>query len=144
MSKPLYEALKARGLLEFGSVIMADTVREILGIEYPEFGTKKEFDELTLIELGAIDYVRNLLLNEGKYLAGHQGDYRILLPSENKRQVEAYMAQADRKMNRALKLSSNTPATDDAYSPHADIDVRIAMKRTSARRGIDRPAAQPA
>lgn len=132
MSKPLYEALKARGLLEYGSVIAGDDVRDILGIDYPEIGTKKAFDEVALAELGAIDYVRNILLGEGKYLASHQGDYRVLLPSENKRQVDIYMNQADRKLRRALKLSRSMPQIDTQR--HDNTTARIVMKREAVRR----------
>lgn len=132
MSKELLSALRARELLEYGSVIKGDDVREILGIEYPEYGTKKDFDEVALAELGAVDYVRNVLLGEGKFIASHQGDYRILLPSENKRQVDAYMQQADRKLRRAQKLSRNTP-NSESYEPAANADVRIAMKMGNTR-----------
>lgn len=134
MSKELLHTLRDRGLLEYGSVISGDDVREILGIEYPEVGTKKDFDEIALAELGAIDYVRNVLLGEGKFIASTQGDYRILLPSENKRQVDAYMQQADRKLRRAQKLSRNTPNLN-AYSPADNASVRATMKIES-RRGI--------
>ena len=132
MSKELLAALRGRGLLEYGSVIKGEEVRDILGIEYPEVGTKKDFDEVALAELGAVDYVRNILLGEGKFIASHQGDYRILLPSENKRQVDAYMQQADRKLRRAHKLSRNTPNVE-SYKPNANADVRIAMKIGNAR-----------
>lgn len=132
MSKELLSELRNRGLLEFGRVIKGEDVRDILGISYPEYGTKKDFDEVALFELGAVDYVRNVLLGEGKYLASDRGDYRIFLPSENKRQIDAYMAQADRKLRRAHKLSRNTPNVE-SYKPSADSDVRIAMKRETMR-----------
>ena len=132
MSKELLTTLRDRGLLEYGSVIKGEEVRDILGSEYPEVGTKNDFDEVALAELGAVDYVRNILLGEGKFIASHQGDYRILLPSENKRQVDAYMQQADRKLRRAHKLSRNTPNVE-SYKPNANADVRIAMKIGNAR-----------
>lgn len=131
MSKELFNELKSRGLTEFGSVIKGDDVRDILSIEYPEYGKKEDFDSVALKELSAIDYVRNILLGEGKYLASQNGDYRILLPSENKRQVDQYMAQADRKLRRALKLSRNMPRSD-AYE-HDNTQARITMKRESIR-----------
>lgn len=142
MSKELLTALRGRGLLEYGSVIKGEEVRDILGIEYPEVGTKKDFDEVALAELGAVDYVRNILLGEGKFIASHQGDYRILLPSENKRQVDAYMQQADRKLRRARKLSSNTPPAE-SYTPSANHDVRLAMKIGSQRGRLSRRPQQP-
>lgn len=142
MSKDLLNALRDRGLLEYGSVIKGDDVREILGIEYPEVGTKKDFDEVALAELGAVDYVRNVLLGEGKFIASNQGDYRILLPSENKRQVDMYMQQADRKLRRAHKLSRNTP-TAESYAPTANHDVRLAMKIGNTRGRLNRRPQQP-
>ena len=130
MSKDLYTELETRGLLEYGSVIFVDTVREILGLSMPAYGTKKDFDEVTLAELGAVDYVRNILLGNGKYLQGSSGDYRVLLPSENKRQVDLYMGQADSKLRRALKLSKNMPST---AARHDNTNTRIMMKRESIR-----------
>ncbi len=133
MSKALYDELKARDLLDYGCVINGDVVREILGIAYPEVGTKKDFDEVALAELGAVDYVRNILLGEGKYLASQQGDYRVLLPSENKRQVDIYMNQADRKLRRALKLSRSMQQVDSRSQDNTT--ARLVMKRESIRRG---------
>lgn len=132
MSRDLLEALDERGLLEYGSVIPAVVVREILELEYPEVGTKAQFDRLSLAELSGIDYVRRVLLPCGKYLAGHQGDYRILTPSENQRQISTYMSQADKKIRRAMTLSKSTPAPRSA-----DVDQtesRIMLKRDSVRR----------
>jgi hypothetical protein len=142
MSKELLTALRDRGLLEYGSVIKGDEVRDILGIEYPEVGTKKDFDEVALAELSAVDYVRNVLLGEGKFIASSQGDYRILLPSENKRQVDMYMQQADRKLRRAHKLSRNTPPAE-SYAPAANHDVRLAMKIGNQRGRLNRRPQQP-
>lgn len=131
MSKSLLEDLRNRGLLNWGSHIPGELVREVLNLEYPEYGTKKQFDEVALAELQAVDYVRNTLLNEGKYLAGVAGDYRVLLPSENKRQVEQYMNQADNKLKRALRLSKHTPKLD-THQP-SNVDARIMLKRESIR-----------
>ena len=131
MSKDLLQELKDRKLLEYGSHIPGDLVREILGIEYPDVGTKKEFDEIALKELAAVDYVRNALLNEGKYLAGTGSDYRVLLPSENKKQAERYMSSADRKLFRADKLLRNTPKT--TIREVDNYPARIMLKRRSIR-----------
>ena len=132
MSKDLLNALKQKDLLEYGSVITGELVREILNIEYPECGTREVFEGIALQELGAVDYVRNALLNEGKYLASNRGDYRILLPSENKRQIEAYTAQADRKIRRALKLSRHTPVSADK-SVNDQQYARLVMKQEALR-----------
>ena len=133
MSKELYHALKTRGMLDYGSVIPGELVRELLGISYPEVGTKKDFDEVALVELAAVDYVRNILLGEGKYLAGQGDDYRVLLPSENKQQIERYMASADRKLRRAGKLSRSTPTP--RHERDDNTAARIMLKRESIRNG---------
>ena len=148
MSKELLQELRARKLLDYGSHIPGDLIRQFLGIEYPEVGTKKEFDEIALLELGAIDYVRNVILNEGKYIAGQNGDYRVLLPSENKQQIERYMESADRKLRRAGKLSRNTPVSK--FDRKTDnTQARIMLKRESIRGQIgvsrkEQPEAQVA
>ena len=94
-------------------------------------GTRAQFDAISLLELAAIDYCRNHLLDGGKYLAGTDAGYRILLPSENQRQVELYMASADKKLSRALKLSKNSPALADIK--HDQVEARIHMKRQHTR-----------
>lgn len=133
MSKELLAALRQRGLLEFGSAITGEEVRAILGIVIPAIGTKSDFDELALAELSAVDYVRNCLLEEGKYLKGVNGNYRVLLPSENARQVEAYMDSANRKLRRARKLNSNTPS--DFTSPSDFMSgIRLHMKSSQQPR----------
>lgn len=130
----LMEALEANGMIEFGRVIPGKFIREILGIEYPEVAPKKVYDELALAELGATDYIRSALLNRGMYLAQHRGDYRILLPSENSKQVECYMSSADKKLSRALKLTRNTPRTD--LNMPDQTEARIIMKRLGAKQQI--------
>lgn len=123
--------MKSHGLTEYGSNIPTSLVHGVLGIYYPESAPKAVFDELALKELGAIDYVRSALLNEGKYLIGDKVGYRILLPSENKRQVERYMQQADKKLRRASKLSRNTPYE---HRQGADqTEARIMLKQQEAR-----------
>lgn len=130
--KDLYAKLRSSGLLEYGSVIRSSVVHELLGITVPDVGTKAEFDSLSLLELAAIDYVRNILLGEGKYLTGTLGGYRVLLPSENATQVEQYISSADKKLSRALKLSRNSPHMQSSLPDQ--IEARILMKQTSFRR----------
>lgn len=128
----LLRILRAEGLLDYGSIIPTKLVHDVLGIAIPEVGSKAVFDELALRELSAIDAVRSALLDEGKYLTACEAGYRILLPSENQRQVEAYMKSADRKLRRAQRLSTNTPRIISA----ADVtNTRLHMKQTSHRRG---------
>lgn len=139
MSKELLQAIKDSGLDDFGSVIPQSLVHQTLGIVIPDVGTKAVFDELTLRELSAIDYVRSVLLNDGKYLIGDKVGYRILLPSENRRQIERYMAQADKKLRRAGKLSRNTPPEHRQDS--SQIEARIMLKQKATRpQPVGRPS----
>jgi hypothetical protein len=130
--KCLLEWLRQEELTEYGSVFLGESVREVIGLVMPKFGTKKEFDQVALRELSAIDYCRNTLLGEGKYLSQVQGDYRILLPSENARQIEQYISNADSKLRRALKLSRNSPAMDGGTLDQTS--ARILMKREGLKR----------
>ena len=128
-NKDFYAWFVGNGYAAYGAEVGEDVVRSFLGLEYPEMANKKVYDTLTLIELGYIDYVRNMLLNEGKYLTNSRGVYRVLLPSENAAQVERYVSGANKRLNRALKLSKNTPM---AYKkPNDDTEVRIELKKKS-------------
>ena len=128
-NKDFYAWFVGNGYAAYGAEVSEDVVRSFLGLEYPEMANKKVYDTLTLIELGYIDYVRNMLLNEGKYLTNSRGIYRVLLPSENAAQVDRYISGANKRLTRALKLSKNTPA--EHKKPNDDTDVRIALKQKS-------------
>lgn len=135
-NKDIIQHLRNYNMTEYGAVIPGKLIRELADIEYPQVATKQEFDALALKELSAVDYVRNCLLNEGKYLKAHRDDYRILSPSENIGQVESYMRSADHKLRRAIKLSKNTPAIADAEPKNHT--VRLMMKRESIKRQMNK------
>jgi hypothetical protein len=133
-SADLLQAIREQGLDEYGSKIPADWVREILEIQMPNIGTKREFDAVAIAELSAIDKVRSALLDEGKYIAMRDGNYYILLPSENAQQVELYMRQADKKLKRGMRLSRNSPRPPDEKPSNAD--VRMMLKQQTIRKHI--------
>lgn len=133
--KEFYSTLNEMKLLEYGSVIETSLVHELLNIDMPTSAPKRVYDQLALMELAAIDYVRNMLLGQGKYISGTTGGYRILLPSENASQIDLYMESADRKLSRALKLSRNTP--QDAKRGADQTEARIMMKRHGLRHTLD-------
>lgn len=136
--KDLLSELESRKLIEFGKVIMGDDVRTILGIEYPDFegmdykALKRALGTIALAEMAAIDYVRNVLLGRGMYLKFANENYRILIPSENKAQIEQYISSADRKLSRALKLSRNSPVPDSERRD-CQMESRIMLKRSGMR-----------
>jgi len=121
--KCLYEHMKATGKLEYGSVITEVEIHEVLGLHEIEVGTRKEFQDISLAMLTATDYVRNILLGQGKYLTSQNRDYRIVLPSETQKYVENYMSSARGKLNRALKLSRNMPNTDTGHPSSTTGDI---------------------
>lgn len=127
----LLQHLKTLGLLQYGAVIEREVVHAFLGITMPALGTRAEFDAVSLAELSATGAVRDALLREGKYLAATRTGYRVLLPSENKAQIDAYMASARRKLNRAQKLNRTTPV---AHNHQADqTEARILMQQEGSR-----------
>ena len=138
MGKGLFSHMEVNDLLEYGAVISGSRVREVIEIKLPERGTRSEFSQLALTELAAVDYVRNILLGQGKYFSSMKGDYRVLLPSENARQITLYMSSADKKLKRALKLSRNTPPVDtDPTGAANQTEARIMMKRSNIKRASE-------
>lgn len=133
LHRDLFDVLEKSGYLRYGKVIPAEIMRSMIGLEYPELGTKREFDILGLRELAAVDYVRDSLLKRGMYLSQIPTGYRILTPEENAGQVQRYISTADRKLSRALKLSRNTPPI--SKSVQADqTESRIVMKRMGIKK----------
>jgi hypothetical protein len=130
--RDVYDTLDRAGLFDFGAVIPRGMVYDLLGLDVPEVASKAVFDRIAMVELQTLDYCRNILLGHGKYLCGVPSGYRVLLPSENKAQVDAYMESADRKLERALKLSRNSPKA--SHLPD-QTEARIMMRRKGYRRG---------
>jgi len=135
--RALLADLQDMGLTEYGSDIPTELVHSILDINMPTYASKAVFDNIAMTELAAIDYCRNVLLGHGKYLQGTRSGYRVLLPSENKAQIDAYMGSADRKLSRALKLSRNSP---QAAQENDQTEARIMMKRSGARHSYQQQA----
>lgn len=132
LSQDLFALLDEEGLLEYGAHIRGEIIREFLGIELPDMTTIIEFKKAQLVELTALTYIRETLLDQGKYIKAQGEDYRILLPSENALQVKSYHRSADRKYDRASRLSANTPHEAKDMSDHSD--SRIALRGSSPRR----------
>lgn len=129
--KDLLKVLEDRGLLEYGAFIPGGLVRETMETELPELCTVAQFRAAGLVEMSAVDYVRNVLLGRGMYLAADGMNYRILTRAQNRQQIEAYMRQADAKLRRGLKLSRNTPPAPGERP--SQYEARFAMKRESVR-----------
>lgn len=132
----LYDSLRDMGLLEYGAFIPEAFVLQRLDIEMPASAPKSVYDAIALRVLGAVDYVRQTLLNQGKYIGATPGGYRIFLPSENKLQAELYMKSADRKLKRARKLIRNTPGQPGTVS-RDQTDVRMHLKQAGRRSNVD-------
>ena len=131
----LLDHLRSQGLLEYGTVIDGVVIRRFIGLEELAYGTRQQFQEQSLREMAAVDAVREALLDEGKYLKGERGSYRILTPGENRAQARLYDQQAKRKASRGLKLLNNTP-TAPGERP-TGVAARLLLRSL----GADRPRA---
>ena len=124
-NKEVYTTLQAHNYLDYGSVIPIKLFRDLCNIETLDTGTKEQFDDIALAELGYANYIRNKLLHEGKYLKGERDSYRVLLPSENAGQVMALTNSASNKLKKAIKLNSTTPVE---YKIQTNDEARMMMK----------------
>lgn len=132
MSAELLQTLREAGLTEYGSVIPASDIRKMLNLTMPRVGSKQDFDRVALAELAAIGYVRNHLLDEGKYITADGDSYRILLPSENAKQVEAYLEASNRKRRKGLRLLKSTPPGTAEFP--SQLESRLSMRDSERRR----------
>lgn len=125
----LYEALKAAGLLVYGSKIPLSLIHELIGIEPLEVGTRAQFDKIALAEVAATDDVRSKLLEMGMYFGkSKDGDgYYIPLPSENSKIIEKYFTEGRRKFNRARKLNRTTPTEHNAMPDQTEARIRAQL-----------------
>ena len=123
-----YKTLKDMGCFEYGETTPTEDIMEIFDIKpltYP--ANKKEIQRYELEELTVTGYIRDKLLNEGKYFKGEKDSYRILLPSENAGQIMSLMTSADNKLKRGLKLNKNTPP-DYRISPNDEVRAFMKLK----------------
>ena len=128
--REVVQEMRDLGLLEYGVHIPAKKFRSFFGLDYPKTATRAEYVALELEELSISGYIRDRLLNEGKYFKSGQDGYRVLLPSENAAQVLSYMSQADNKLKRGIKLNKNTPPS---YKINNQDEVRMIMKRENVK-----------
>jgi hypothetical protein len=144
MSKELLVAMRDGGFCEYGSEVTGQWVRDTCGIYFPTKddlvgmsvdGIKKLLNGVALQELGATDYVRNILLGEGKYFGSCSTGYRVFLPSETREQIELYMKSGDRKYRRAQKLLHNLPPLPSG-SPPDNTAARLQAKMNSNRQQL--------
>lgn len=127
----LMEWFRANGFDQYGAVVTKEQLLHFLKIDVPLMGTWHDFRRVEIALLDPIRYIRDALLNEGKYLKGDRDVYRVLLPSENAAQVRSFEDSARKKLKRAATLSATTP------SEHKDVrdntEIRIAMKLHSIK-----------
>jgi hypothetical protein len=83
------------------------------------------------LELNYASYIRNILLNQGKYFKGERDSYRVLLPSENQGQIMSLTNSASNKLKRAIKLNNNTPSE---YKCSNNDNVRMIMQQESIKK----------
>ena len=126
------ETLHEKGLLEYGATFSADYFRGLCGIVVPDRGTRQEFNQVALAELAAIDFIRNVLIEKGRYIKSDNNAYRVLLPSENTKQANLMRESAKRKLSKAKKLEQNTPL--DAQTKHPSSANNLSAHVSRAQR----------
>lgn len=141
MSSLLLDWMRETGNDTHGATISVATVREILGIEDPKIGTRKQFQELELRELAAVRYASEILLDEGKYLGKVKDTYRISLPSENAARIADYHAAARRKLNRAARLQRSSEQLSQPYRPGAGRRAMLLEQDANSASVYGRPLA---
>jgi hypothetical protein len=131
IEKTLYETLLNSSELEYGSTFKRSRVLDIMGIEDIEFGTQKEFQVQELAELSGIGYMRNILINQGKWIIRKGETYRILHPSENSSQIDSFMRSGS---NAYLKASKLAKSTDPRFLiEHDQLAAKIQSRRKAAK-----------
>lgn len=138
-AKNLLEWFRENNRDAHGSTVSGIDVRAVLNLRMPELGTKSEFDSIALKELSAIDYVRNVLLDEGKYLKQDGDGYRILLPSENAVQINNFMLSANRKLRRAHRLSKSSQVEPSKTSMNTEARMAVQRQAIMEHRAYGRP-----
>ena len=127
----LYETLRDGGELEYGSTVKRNRVLEIMGIENIEVGTQQDFQDQELAELSGIGYIRNILINQGKWIVRKGDTYRVLQPSENGSQIDAFMRSGSNAYLKATKLSKST---EPKYLvEHTQTAAKIQSRKKAAR-----------
>lgn len=127
--KEVINKLNDLDIFKYGAVITQDEIYKTFDLEPPEKATYKEWEKFSLEELKVTGAIRDFLLDHGKYLKKDGSTYRILLPSENKKQYDEMLDQARRKSNRADKLIRNTQS-ETVYRQSASSDL---LRRSSER-----------
>lgn len=128
--------MRESGYCEYGAVVSGAVVREVLGIHIEGIDTYAEFLQAQQTEKFKMLALKDILLNEGKYLKQDGDLYRVLLPSENLAQVARYEEGANAKLRRGRLLLSNTPPKYRGDT-HRDAmnQARLHAKATQRKRG---------
>jgi hypothetical protein len=93
-------------IAEFGISLASD--KDLAGMPVSEIRDRIRNEELR--ELSAADAVRHVLLGKGKFFYRCGDVYRVALPSENATYADRYLQHGKRKITKAQKLLSTTPA----------------------------------
>lgn len=127
--KELFIRLNESGFFDFGNVITEQEILDLFDLKKPTFGSYEAFKEFDLKLLGITAFFRNQLIKEGKYLKQTNGDYRVLLPSENAKIIELLYQSANRKLQRGIRLAKNTKHHTNKDELNQNLALSV-LKRT--------------
>jgi hypothetical protein len=126
----------------YGDTVPESAIMQIAGIKEltnadlrqmsPSQVTKR-VRNIQLEMLTITDRLRDELLNQGKYFRKSGDFYEVALPSENMAHVEKYRRSAMKKLNRADKLLSTTPAAHRPQQSNTAAKILIAQQRAARR-----------
>ena len=127
----LYDVLHDNAELEYGATFSRKRVLSIMGIESVEIGTQKDFQEQELAELAGVGHIRNILINQGKWIVRKGNTYRVLHPSENGSQIDSFMRSGSSAYLKASKLAKST---EPKYMvEHDQLAAKIQARRKAAK-----------
>lgn len=111
----VFDHFNNSGQLDYGSVIPSTTLAQVAGISFPTINGASAaaiIRGVNAYELKMLEYsgfIVDKLLDMGKYLKKDGDTYRVLMPSENEGQVNAYISAGTKKLSRAERLHRSTP-----------------------------------
>jgi hypothetical protein len=141
----VFNALTNEGVFEYGAMIHKEELLKYFGIQplsedeankLSFTAIKTRIQEDALQELAVTDFIRDRLLDEGKYFYRNGKMYCVALPSQNSEKADAYLKSAQRKIKRASRLLANTPKEVSSNSKQQQ--SRLLMTAVSAQRQQNR------
>lgn len=132
--------LLAAGTFDYGAIMQPVELLNHYGIDlqadedmagWSVSDIRKQITRNALTELALVDKIRDILIDEGRYIGKTKGVYRVYLPSENEQVSSNYLRSASRKTSKASRLRQATPV-EARESSNTSSRAAISARRSSA------------